>query len=448
MHSSQYAWMASTCTPRSSRSTRSAEREGGRHQAGQRVAQVGGRKEGEGQEQRESEVEGEAVGGHGQPGEGRPAGCGRRPRSRSSGRRRRPGSPWTRPRSPRGAARGERRTPPPRRGTGTAPPRSSSTRSIPLSTSEATNLADGRTARNVARRTRRPRMESMSPRPSVVIVGGGFAGLAAARALARAPVDVTLVDRRTTTSSSRSSTRWRRRACPRPTSPPDPPHPAPAAERPRAPRPRRSRSFPRRSAFASADGELPYDHLDPRRRRRPLLLRERRLGARTRRASRRSRTRSRSAGACCSPSRRPSGRRTPRPGAVAHLRGGRRRARPGSRWPGPSPRSRATRSPATSAASTPAPRASSSSRRGPRVLLVLSRGALGEGDSCSSRRSGCRSGRARPVTGARRGRGAGRRRADRRPHRGVGGRGRGLAARALARGAARPGRSRAGRAPT
>ena len=36
----------------------------------------------------------------------------------------------------------------------------------------------------------------MSPRPRVFIVGGGFAGLAAAKALARAPVDVTLVDRR------------------------------------------------------------------------------------------------------------------------------------------------------------------------------------------------------------------------------------------------------------
>lgn len=34
------------------------------------------------------------------------------------------------------------------------------------------------------------------PRPRVFIVGGGFAGLAAARALARSPVDVTLVDRR------------------------------------------------------------------------------------------------------------------------------------------------------------------------------------------------------------------------------------------------------------
>ncbi|HSD67435.1 MAG TPA: NAD(P)/FAD-dependent oxidoreductase [Vicinamibacteria bacterium] len=35
----------------------------------------------------------------------------------------------------------------------------------------------------------------MAPRPHVVIVGGGFGGLAAARGLARAPVDVTLVDR-------------------------------------------------------------------------------------------------------------------------------------------------------------------------------------------------------------------------------------------------------------
>ncbi|HZY03680.1 MAG TPA: FAD-dependent oxidoreductase, partial [Anaeromyxobacteraceae bacterium] len=32
--------------------------------------------------------------------------------------------------------------------------------------------------------------------PSVVVVGGGFAGLAATRRLARAPVRVTLVDRR------------------------------------------------------------------------------------------------------------------------------------------------------------------------------------------------------------------------------------------------------------
>src|SRR5688572_88822 len=33
-------------------------------------------------------------------------------------------------------------------------------------------------------------------RPHVVILGGGFGGLAAARALAKAPVTITLVDRR------------------------------------------------------------------------------------------------------------------------------------------------------------------------------------------------------------------------------------------------------------
>ncbi|MGB5658013.1 MAG: FAD-dependent oxidoreductase, partial [Thermoanaerobaculia bacterium] len=35
-----------------------------------------------------------------------------------------------------------------------------------------------------------------SHRPHVVIVGGGFAGLYAAKALSRAPVRVTLIDRR------------------------------------------------------------------------------------------------------------------------------------------------------------------------------------------------------------------------------------------------------------
>ena len=40
----------------------------------------------------------------------------------------------------------------------------------------------------------------------VVIIGGGFAGLFAARALRRTPVDITLVDRASTTSSSPCST--------------------------------------------------------------------------------------------------------------------------------------------------------------------------------------------------------------------------------------------------
>lgn len=38
-------------------------------------------------------------------------------------------------------------------------------------------------------------MPNRSARPRVVIIGGGFAGIAAARALRRAPVDVTLIDR-------------------------------------------------------------------------------------------------------------------------------------------------------------------------------------------------------------------------------------------------------------
>ena len=39
-------------------------------------------------------------------------------------------------------------------------------------------------------------MENQTRRPRVVIVGGGFGGLAAANELRGAPVDITLVDRR------------------------------------------------------------------------------------------------------------------------------------------------------------------------------------------------------------------------------------------------------------
>jgi NADH dehydrogenase len=57
-----------------------------------------------------------------------------------------------------------------------------------------------RQTQNAKRKSQNTRQQptgmTSAARPSVIIVGGGFAGLAAARALARAPCEVTLVDRR------------------------------------------------------------------------------------------------------------------------------------------------------------------------------------------------------------------------------------------------------------
>ncbi|MEG9438398.1 FAD-dependent oxidoreductase [Edaphobacter sp. HDX4] len=44
----------------------------------------------------------------------------------------------------------------------------------------------------------------MSPRPHVIIVGGGFGGLAAARALRNASARTTLIDRRNEGTKRRS----------------------------------------------------------------------------------------------------------------------------------------------------------------------------------------------------------------------------------------------------
>src|SRR6185369_13355408 len=47
-------------------------------------------------------------------------------------------------------------------------------------------------------RTRMPATNGLQreARPRVIVIGGGFGGVAAVRALARAPVEVTLIDRR------------------------------------------------------------------------------------------------------------------------------------------------------------------------------------------------------------------------------------------------------------
>src|SRR3954454_7591914 len=55
-----------------------------------------------------------------------------------------------------------------------------------------TDGLDGGAARSVGRSNG----EGGPPVPSVVIVGGGFGGLYATRALARAPVQITLLDRK------------------------------------------------------------------------------------------------------------------------------------------------------------------------------------------------------------------------------------------------------------
>ena len=57
--------------------------------------------------------------------------------------------------------------------------------------------------------------EANGGRRRVVVIGGGFGGLTVGRELRRANAEVTLVDRTTTTCSSRCSTRWRRAGCPR-----------------------------------------------------------------------------------------------------------------------------------------------------------------------------------------------------------------------------------------
>src|SRR5277367_2872722 len=49
-----------------------------------------------------------------------------------------------------------------------------------------------------------------SRRPRVVIIGGGFAGIAAVKALRHCEADVTVIDRRNITSFNPCCTKWQR----------------------------------------------------------------------------------------------------------------------------------------------------------------------------------------------------------------------------------------------
>ena len=149
-------------------------------------------------------------------------------------------------------------------------------------------------------------------RPHVVIVGGGFGGLYAARALAGAagpghparPPQPPPLPAPALPGGHRGAQPGRHRHAPAL-------DPARGRERHRPPgrgrvgRPGRPPPRPRRRPD---DLRLAR----PRRGRDPLLLRPRRLGAARPGPQDASRTRSRSAAACCSPSRRPSASRTRR----------------------------------------------------------------------------------------------------------------------------------------
>ena len=191
-------------------------------------------------------------------------------------------------------------------------------------------------------------------RHRVVVVGGGFGGLQAAKHLAAAPVDLTLVDRRNFHLFQPLTYQVATGAL----SPGEVAYPlradlqaAPQRARAAWPRSRASTSTGRRRA-PRRDGSAALRHADRRRRLALLLLRPRRLGAlRARGQVARERARD----PCAHPERL-RGRRDSSPTPTGAGRCSRSSssapARPASRWPARSPSSPATRCAATSAPST------------------------------------------------------------------------------------------------
>ena len=121
---------------------------------------------------------------------------------------------------------------------------------------------------------------NMRPRHEVYIVGGGFAGIEAARRWPTRRSMSPSSTAATTTSSSRCSTRWRRPRCRRRTSRRHPPHPARAGRT-------AASSLAEISGLTSSGGtscwtaaHRQYDYLILAAGRDPLVLRPRRVGDR------------------------------------------------------------------------------------------------------------------------------------------------------------------------
>ena len=221
----------------------------------------------------------------------------------------------------------------------------------------------------------------MATRPAVVIVGGGFGGLAAARALARAPVDVTLVDR--TNHHLFQPLLYQvatARACPRPRSRTPSAASCAGSAMPACCSARRSPILPAAKRVRLGDGELPYDRLivaagaahsyfgkDEWQRARPGPQDAR--GRARDPPARAPRLRAGGAG---------GGRRGPPP--VAHVRGDRRRA-DRRRDGGGLRRDRAPHALRRLPAHRPAHRARPPARGGPSRAVLIPRGSLGEGEA-------------------------------------------------------------------
>ena len=210
---------------------------------------------------------------------------------------------------------------------------------------------------------------AVEPREHVVIIGGGFGGLTAALALRHAPVHVTLIDRRNYHLSSRCFTRSRPRVSRPPTSP---------RRSARSCGSQRNTTVvlgevspgsmsPARRCW-SMSRRVTYDYLVARDRRAACLFRSRRMGAvrarpqDDRRCDRYPRRRILLA------FERAENERRPRSGDGFSPSWSSAAGRPASRWPAPSPNSRARRSRPISATSIRDRRGSSWSKAAPRVL--------------------------------------------------------------------------------